>query len=209
MDLLEAPCCEFENSLMRFLMVNWRDPKNPQSGGAERVSQAYLSALQQRGHEVCWFANAFPGCKDSEVVEGLRIVRGGGRGTSILKAVQWHRRQKPFDLIIDQHHGIPWFAPWWSKTNCVAYIHEVLGPIWNAFYPWPLNIFGRWQEHWTHKLYRNVPFWVPSETTRQRLLKEGVRHVTVFPNGCDTIPLAELDPKPLQLPLRLISVSRL
>ena len=46
---------------MRFLMLNWRDPRNPKSGGAERVSQAYLGALLERGHEVWWFANDFPG----------------------------------------------------------------------------------------------------------------------------------------------------
>ncbi|MEI9959707.1 MAG: hypothetical protein WDM76_00850 [Limisphaerales bacterium] len=37
---------------MRFLMLNWRDPKNPLSGGAERVTLAYLAALAKRGHEV-------------------------------------------------------------------------------------------------------------------------------------------------------------
>ena len=42
---------------MRFLMLNWRDPKNPLAGGAERVTLAYLKALAERGHEVYWFAN--------------------------------------------------------------------------------------------------------------------------------------------------------
>src|SRR4051812_3740711 len=118
---------------MRFLMLNWRDPRNPKSGGAERVSQAYLSALVKRGHEVCWFANDFEGAKRSETIDGIEIVRGGGKGTSVWKAIKWYRRQKHFDLVIDQHHGIPWLAPWWSRTNTIAYIHEVLGPIWEAF----------------------------------------------------------------------------
>ena len=48
-------------SPMRFLMLSWRDPKNPLAGGAERVSLAYLSALVQRGHEVCWFTHAYAG----------------------------------------------------------------------------------------------------------------------------------------------------
>ena len=30
---------------LRFLMLNWRDPQNPASGGAERVSLAYLLSL--------------------------------------------------------------------------------------------------------------------------------------------------------------------
>lgn len=194
---------------MRFLMLNWRDPKNPMSGGAERVSLAYLSALRERGHEVFWFANDFAGAAREEVIEGIKVVRGGGRGSSVRRAIQWHRRQAPFDLVIDQHHGIPWYAPWWSGTNCVAYIHEVLGPIWQAFYRWPTSAIGQWQERWTHWLYRNVPFWTPSESTKRALHAHGVREVTVFPNGTDAVPLAELESKPLAQPLRLIAVSRL
>jgi glycosyltransferase involved in cell wall biosynthesis len=194
---------------MRFLMLNWRDPKNPLSGGAERVSLAYLAHLRERGHEVAWFANHFEGCAHEETIQGIQVVRGGGRGTSVLAAKRWYRTQKPFDLVIDQHHGIPWFAPWWSKTNSIAYIHEVLGPIWSAFYSWPLSTIGRWQERWTHWLYRNIPFWVPSESTKTALHAEGVREVAVFPNGTDTAPLEQLEPKPFELPLRLIAVSRL
>jgi glycosyltransferase involved in cell wall biosynthesis len=194
---------------MRFLMLNWRDPKNPKAGGAERVSLAYLAALVQRGHDVCWFANDFPGGAPEEVIDGIRFVRGGGKGTSVVRAMQWYRRQQPFDLVIDQHHGIPWFAPWWSETKCIAYIHEVLGPIWHAFYRWPLSTIGRSQERWTHWLYRNVPFWVPSESTRTALHSHGVRNVTVIPNGTDTSPIPALEDKPLVGPLRLAAVSRL
>jgi glycosyltransferase involved in cell wall biosynthesis len=194
---------------MRFLMLNWRDPANPKSGGAERVSLAYLSALADRGHEVFWFANDFGGAAPQELIRNIQIVRGGGQGSSVLKAIQWYRRQPRFDLVIDQHHGIPWYAPWWCKTNCIAYIHEVLGPIWESFYRWPLSTFGRWQERWTHWMYRKVPFWTPSESTRRDLYRNGVRDVTVIPNGCDTIPLIELEPKKLELPLKLVTVCRL
>jgi len=72
-----------------------------------------------------------------------------------------------------------------------------------------LSTIGRWQERWTHWFYRNIPFWVPSESTKAALHAEGVREVAVFPNGTDTAPLAELEPKPLVAPLRLIAVSRL
>jgi glycosyltransferase involved in cell wall biosynthesis len=144
-----------------------------------------------------------------DVIDGVHIIRGGGKGSSIIKAMQWCRRQAPFDLVIDQHHGIPWYAPLWSGTNCVAYIHEVLGPIWNSFYSWPISSIGRWQERWTHWLYRKIPFWTPSESTRTVLLRHGVRSVTVIPNGFDGTPLPELAPKSLQSPLRLITVSRL
>ena len=194
---------------MRFLMLNWRDPKNPLAGGAERVTLAYLKELVRRGHEACWFAYDFPGAAREEMFEGIKIVRGGGKGSSILEAKRWYRRQKHFDLVIDQHHGIPWFAPWWSRTNCVAYIHEVLGPIWDSFYPWPISVVGRWQEHWTHWFYRNVPFWTACQATRDCLATHGVQSIKMIPYGVDTVALPSLDEKPLTLPLRLIVVSRL
>jgi glycosyltransferase involved in cell wall biosynthesis len=194
---------------MRFLMLNWRDPKNPLAGGAERVTLAYLTALAQRGHEVFWHANSFPNCLPEETIEGIRFVRGGGMGSSIIKAIQWYRRQDRFDLVIDQHHGIPWFAPWWCGTNCVAYIHEVLGPIWDAFYPWPLSMIGRWQERWTHWLYRNVQFWTANQSTRRFLEAHGVKSVKVIRYGVYTVALPTLPEKPLEAPLRLAVVSRL
>jgi glycosyltransferase involved in cell wall biosynthesis len=194
---------------MRFLMLNWRDPKNPLAGGAERVTLAHLAALQRRGHEVYWYANEFPNYTPEETIEGIHIVRGGGKGGSIFKAKEWYRRQKPFDLVIDQHHGIPWYAPWWCRTRCIAYIHEVLGPIWGAFYPWPLSTLGRWQERWTHWMYRNVQFWTVSDETRDILMSEGVKSVKVLRNGVDTIALATLPEKKLENPLRLVMVSRL
>ncbi len=194
---------------MRCLMLNWRDPKNPLSGGAERVSYGYLRELSNRGHSVYWFANDFPGAKREETIDGIQVVRGGGKGSSVREAIRWHARNKPFDLIIDQHHGIPWFAPWWSGTNCVAYIHEVLGPIWKSFYRWPLNVVGRWQERRTIWLYRRVPFWTPSDSTKKILQQYGVRQVNVFPNGTDATPLDQLEEKPLTKPLRLVTVCRL
>ncbi len=193
---------------MRFLMLNWRDPKNPLSGGAERVTLAHLAALVERGHEVYWYTYDFPGGAREEIIDGIHIVRGGGKASSIFKAISWYRRQEKFDLVMDQHHGVPWFAPWWCKTNCVAYIHEVLGPIWSAFYPWPISAIGRWQEAWIQGLYRNVPFWTPSESTKKDLAAHGIRDVTVIRNGIDMVPLPSLEEKPLQAPLRLICVSR-
>ena len=190
-------------------MLNWRDPRNPLAGGAERVTHAYLRGLVERGHEVAWFANAFPECAPTETIDGITVVRGGGRFTAWRAARKWLLTQKPFDLVIDQHHGLPWYAPWWCETRCVAYIHEVLGPIWRAFYPWPISAIGRWQERFTHRRYRFVPFWTASSFTRDLLLEQGVESVTQIPYGVDTRALETLPEKELDEPLRLITVSRL
>lgn len=194
---------------MRFLMLNWRDPQNPRAGGAERVTQGYLGALAERGHEVYWFSHEFEGAAAQEDIGPIHIVRGGRTATAVVEAMAWQRSQPLFDLVIDQHHGIPWYAPWWCGTRCVAYIHEVLGPIWESFYPWPFSLIGQLQERWTHWLYRAVPFWTASRFTRLLLRRNGVRQVHLIPYGVDTVALPELEPKPLVQPLRLITVSRL
>ena len=173
------------------------------------MTLGYLSALAARGHQVYWFTYMFPGAASSEEIEGVRVVRGGGMGSSILRARSWCRAQEKFDLVMDQHHGIPWYAPWWCGTGCVAYIHEVLGPIWSSFYPWPLSAIGRWQERWTHYLYRRVQFWTANESTRDQLKRHGVEKVKIIRYGVHTSALPELEPKPLQQPVRLIAVSRL
>src|SRR5439155_1064838 len=80
---------------------------------------------------------------------------------------------------------------------------------WSAFYPWPVSAIGRFQERWTHWLYRGVPFWTPSESTSKALRRNGVREVQVIPNGTDARPLDRLDTKQFRVPLRLAAVSRL
>lgn len=190
-------------------MLNWRDPKNPLAGGAERVTEGYMSALRERGHEVFWFTNTFPGASPEDEISGIKIVRAGFKATSVFAAWKWYRRQPRFDLVIDQHHGIPWYAPWWCKTNCIAYLHEVLGPIWDVFYRWPTSAIGRYQECATHWLYRNVQFWTASATTKAILESHGVRKVKLIPYGVHTVALPKLDSKPLTPPIRLIMVSRL
>ena len=194
---------------MRFLMLNWRDPKNPLAGGAERVTKAYLADLVRRGHEAYWFTFGFDGGAEEENIDGINIVRQGGTGTSILAARHWYGQQRPFDLVMDQHHGIPWFAPSWCGTNCVAYIHEVLGPIWNAFYRWPFSAIGQFQERWTHWHFRNTHFFTGSNETRRLLHGHGVREVSVVNYGTDVEVLPKLPQKKLKPPYRFAVVSRL
>ena len=92
-----------ETRPLRFLMLNWRDPRNPLAGGAERVTQAYLRALVQRGHHVDWFTFGFEGGQAEEVIEGVQVHRGGGLGSAILSNPAGYKRVRrpiwPIDPI--------------------------------------------------------------------------------------------------------------
>lgn len=191
-------------------MLNWRDPMNPKSGGAERVTLAYWKELASRGHRADWFACGFPHCESEETVDGVRVIRGASSSlVSRWDAYRWARRHGPFDLIVDQHHGLPWWTPWWAATPRVSYIHEVLGPIWRSFYPWPISAIGQGVERLTHWAYRNERFWTGCDATRRQLERRGIRRIDVVSYGVDTVALSALPEKELSEPLRLITVCRL
>ncbi len=210
---------------MRFLMLNWRDPFHPKAGGAESVTERVLSALAEAGHEVWWFSRAFEleplleycgriWCPPDARLGGVRIVRSSPAGAAspllaIRDAIRWHRRHGPFDLVIDQHHGLPWFAPWWCRGPCIAFIHEILGPVWRSFYGPVLQRLGAAQERMMLRAYRRVPFWTVSESTRRGLAQLGIRQIQVWPNGVDVAPLATLPEKRIAGALKLATLSRL
>jgi len=54
-----------------------------------------------------------------------------------------------------------------------------------------------------------VPFWTASADTKKHLQTHGVRSVKIIPYGVSTVALENLPDKPLDLPLRLVVVSRL
>src|SRR3990167_7669440 len=97
---------------MHILILNWRDPKNPKSGGAEIVTLEHAKAWVKKGHKVTWFTSKFAGSKDTEKIEGINIVRRGNFLTVFLIAHFFYFLSKnKFDLVIDEIHGIPFFTP--------------------------------------------------------------------------------------------------
>ncbi len=117
------------SSPMNLLMLNWRDLKNPKSGGAEVLTEGILAKLAER-NQITLFTAAFPGCHKEETVSlsphslvpspSYRIIRRGSEFTVRFWAfIEWHRRLKyeKFDVVVDQIHGLPFFTPLYSRTE--------------------------------------------------------------------------------------------
>lgn len=161
---------------MNILMLNWRDIKNPKSGGAEIVTMEHLSYWVKKGHSVVWFTSRFKDSKKSEKVRGVKIIRYGNFLTVYLFAFFYYlKNRKNVDFVVDQIHGIPFFTPVYVRKPKIAYIHEVAGDIWDHMYPFPINMIGKFFEKYYFKFYKNTIFWVPSESTAKDLIKNGVR----------------------------------
>ncbi len=182
---------------MNILILNWRDIKNPISGGAEIVTFEHAKAWVKSGNKVTWFASRFGNSKANEKIEGINFVRRGNFITVYLYAPFFYLFSKQkFDLVVDEIHGLPFFTPIYVRKPKIALIHEVAGEIWDYMFPFPISFLGKLIEPLYFKLYGNIKFWVPSESTRQDLIKQGVNDANIINISCGkNTPIASRLPK--------------
>ena len=81
---------------MRILWYNWRDIRNPDAGGAEVFTHEVCKRLvnKDRIKSITLFAASFPGCKNEEMVDGVRVVRGGSKYSVYKKAREFYNENK-------------------------------------------------------------------------------------------------------------------
>lgn len=171
---------------MNILILNWRDTKNPKSGGAEIVTLEHAKAWVKKGHSVTWFTSKFNGAKKEGKIDGVNIVRRGNFLTvySLAPFFYLFSKQK-FDLVIDEIHGLPFFTPFFVRIPKIAFIHEVAGEIWDYMYPFPINKIGKLIEPFLYFPYRSIEFITVSNSTKNDLLSLGIKekNISVIQNG--------------------------
>lgn len=174
---------------MHILILNWRDIKNPKSGGAEIVTMEHAKAWVKKGHNVTWFTSKFKGAKKEEKIDGINIVRRGNFITVYLFAPFYYLFSKnTFDLVIDEIHGLPFFTPFFVKKPKIAFIHEVADEIWDYMFPFPISKIGKILEPLFYIPYRNIKFMTVSDSTKNSLVKVGIKEskILVINNGIKT-----------------------
>lgn len=196
----------------RILILNWRCPTNPLSGGAEKVTLEHAKAWVQHGWDVVWLAGSYQGNKGYEVISGVHIYRYGGPVSIYFTAwwFYWTKWNGNFDLVIDEFHGIPFLSPIWAfKSKKLAYIHEVAQEIWDEMYPFPVNLIGKLYENIYFSLYKNTPFLTGADSAKKDLQRYGIpeKNITVLRHGLFLNPVKEIPKK--QDNLTLIFVARL
>lgn len=201
---------------MRILILNWRDVKNPDGGGAEILTHEMAKRWVRWGHRVTQFSSNFWGGKRREVIDGVSVFRSGSsKSISVhipvyLAAFFWYKRQSTeFDIVIDEIHGIPFFSTLYVKQPVVALICEVAGNLWDIAFSFPVNLIGPIIEKKYFRFYRREPFLTISPSTRDELVSMGVSHnrITVLPMGV-TLPTKKATPAKVKRPT-LVYVGRL
>ncbi len=175
-------------------------------GGAEVFTYEVAKRWAASGHDVTLFTSKFPGSKNEETVDGIEIIRAGGRFTVYRQAKRFYAnrfRKDGYDVIIDEINTQPFFAQKFAKNNekVVALIHQLAREFWFYETPFLISYLGyHFLENRWLKQYVNVPTVTVSESTRKDLLDLGFKNVSIVPEGLNFEPLSALpeqDSKPI------------
>ncbi len=181
---------------LRILICNWRDLAHPHAGGAEVYTHRVARAWVDAGHEVTWFSTAVLGHPSAEEVDGIRVIRRGGRFGVYREARRFFERQGNgrFDLVVDEVNTRPFGAArWGGGTPVVALAHQLAREVWFHEFPWPLAVVGRFilEPRWLRQL-RSVPVLTVSPSSAASLRAAGLTDVTVVPDGIDPVEAPEV-----------------
>lgn len=171
---------------LRILAYNWRDIAHPNAGGAEVYLHAVAREWVALGHTVTIFSAAVEGASGDDMVDGVRVVRRGGRLSVYREAKRYWRRvgQEQYDTVIDCVNTKPFLCPRFVERPVLAIIHQMAREVWAYETRWPISWLGRYvlEPYWLQS-YRATPVVTVSESSKRSLVEAGLRDVTVVPEG--------------------------
>jgi len=188
--------------LRKVLWFNWRDLKNPNAGGAEVFTHEVAKRLVRRGWSVTLFTSRFDGAASEEQLDGVEVVRRGGRFRVYHRAKDYARTHLvDFDIVVDEINTRPFMTPKFVRNKpIVALIHQLAKEYWFYETPWPISWIGYYylERAWLEN-YLGVKTITVSESTRSDLTSLGFTDIHTVPEGLsippsDTIPEKETDP---------------
>lgn len=183
---------------MNILVLNWRDIKNPDAGGAEVHLQEIFKRIVKKGHKIVLISSKFNGCKDTEIIDGINIVRIGNKfNFNFIIAFYYlaKLRNEKFDIVIDDISKIPLCAHIYVKKPLMVIIHHVHGetlfrelPFIMASYVWIL-------ERLLIPFYKRQKIISVSESTKTEISKMGIleKNVVVIHNGNHNRPTIKIE----------------
>lgn len=171
----------------RVLVLNERDLRHPQAGGAELHVSEIFRRLQGHGYEVTLASSSFPGAPEEEEVEGLP-VRRHGRLPVYYPRVAWAcargTRRGEFDVVVECLNKVPFFSPIYSRAPVLALCHHLFGETAFREVAWPIAATVWAAERLIPPLYRGRPFITISESSRDDLVARGIPASDVCVSHC-------------------------
>ena len=176
--------------MYRILIINWRDIKNPEAGGAEVHLHEISKRFAARGHEVTLLASAFEASAPEENLDGVRVVRRGGKFTfnyHVPLAARQLLADQPYDIVIDDINKIPFYTPLYIRKPILALAHHLFAGTIFMETVLPLALYVYLSETLIPAIYRRTPFVVVSQSTKADLVGRGIpeKNIEVVYNAVD------------------------
>ena len=182
---------------MKILIFNWRDITHPQAGGAEK----YIHEIGRRlakGHEVTLWCGKYEGCKESEEIDGINVIRSGSKmrigvfdptiyvhaGLDYVRKL----REEMFDVVVDSMSGLPFFTPLFTRKPKVAILYHSVKGIFFKEVSFPAALVSYLGEQAISMIYKNVQFITISESSREELISLGLSpsKIAIIYSGVDS-----------------------
>lgn len=174
---------------MKILILNWKDVKNPEVGGAEIIAFGFARRLVKDGHSITFFARKFKNCKSEEIIDGVKVVRRGGKLTVYLHAFFYYLslRPKP-DRVIDMVNTICWQTPLYVPyKKRFFYVNQLAKEVLFYEMAWPFSSIFYLIERLEYIFYSNTKTICYSKSTKEDLVSFGIKpsKISLFPMGLD------------------------
>jgi len=179
---------------MRILWYHWKDITHPSYGGAEVLSHEVSKRLVKKGFDITQFCSSYPSAKKEEIIDGVKIVRDGGKYSVYIKAKNFYKKNKEnFDVIIDEINTRPFLTPDFVTEPVIALIHQLAREVWFYETRFPLNLIGYYflENYWLRK-YRTIPTITVSKSTENDLKKLQFEKIKIIPEGLSCKPLEKI-----------------
>jgi len=161
---------------MRILIFNWQDIKNPLAGGAEVHLQEVFERIAAFGHDVTLFCSRFEGAAEKEEMNGIHVIREGGRSLFNYRVPQKYfstfKAQK-FDLVVDDMNKIPFYTPLFVKEPLLGVTHHLFGKSIFLEASFPAASYVYLTERAALPIYKRLRFIVGSPSTYKEMLQAG------------------------------------
>lgn len=173
---------------MKFLVINWRDIKNPEAGGAEIHLHEIFKRIAKDGHQITLVTSKYKGCKKEENIDGIRVIRVGTKFTFFTSVFFYYiakLRHYDFGFVVDDISKIPIFSPLYVRKPLIAIIHHIHGKTLFKELPFYIAIFASLCERLIPLIYRKTPIITVSESTKKELILKGLpkNNIEIIYNG--------------------------
>jgi len=182
----------------RILLINWRDIRNPEAGGAEIYYHEIFRRLAGRGWEITVLSHRFRGAPREETIDGIRVVRRGGKYLFNYEIMPWvARRAAAFDLVVEDLNKLPFFTPLYLAARRLHLVMHFFGASIYRETIFPLASYVFLMEKLVPLFYRGESFVAISNSTRDEITGFGVPvdKVQVVEPGIDIAAYAQAGPK--------------